>query len=205
VPGTPASSCLLTKWMRWQEMRAYFATSSAVQTFPSPLSGVSQLGVPCTHDAHQRRPWDAVPRGLGATARFSSPVELKKRRSARYPRVAALVQLHRPKTTAPASWRLALPWVAPLCVPQGLNASVLSPSAPDSCCSGSSPEFRYRGPSALSGCHMAGPPSKQPVWGALGARRRSPHRETAPTGARGRFAQRRARSGLSKAKRVFGR
>jgi hypothetical protein len=31
---------------------------------------------------------------------------------------------------------------APLCVPQGFNTGVLSPSAPASCCSGSSPEFR---------------------------------------------------------------
>ena len=28
MPGTPASSCLLAKWMRWREMRAHFATSS---------------------------------------------------------------------------------------------------------------------------------------------------------------------------------
>jgi hypothetical protein len=27
--------------------------------------------------------------------------------------VAALVQRHPPKTTAPASWRLTLPWVSP--------------------------------------------------------------------------------------------
>jgi hypothetical protein len=40
------------------------------------------------------------------TARFTKALELKKRRSARCPRVAALVQLHPPKTTAPASWRL---------------------------------------------------------------------------------------------------
>jgi hypothetical protein len=38
----------------------------------------------------------------------------------------------------------------PLCVTQGFNTGVLSPSAPASCCSGSSPEFRYRGPSVLN-------------------------------------------------------
>jgi hypothetical protein len=37
-----------------------------------------------------------------------------------------------------------------VCVPQGFNAGVLSPSAPASCCSGSSPEFRCRGPSVLN-------------------------------------------------------
>jgi hypothetical protein len=41
-----------------------------------------------------------APEGLG-TARFSSPLELKKRRSARCPQVAALVQLYPPPTTAP--------------------------------------------------------------------------------------------------------
>jgi hypothetical protein len=42
------------------------------------------------------RPSGTVPHGLG-TARFPSPVELKKRRSARCPRVAALVQIRPPK------------------------------------------------------------------------------------------------------------
>jgi hypothetical protein len=37
----------------------------------------------------------------------------------------------------------------PLCVPQGFHTGVLSPSAPASCCSSSSPEFRHRGPSVL--------------------------------------------------------
>jgi hypothetical protein len=48
-----------------------------------------------------------VAEGLG-TARFTKALELKKRRSARCPRVVvALVQLHPPKTTAPASGQLA--------------------------------------------------------------------------------------------------
>jgi hypothetical protein len=42
------------------------------------------------------RPSGAAPEGLG-TARFTKALELKKRRSARCPRVAALVQLHPPK------------------------------------------------------------------------------------------------------------
>jgi hypothetical protein len=48
--------------------------------------------------------------GLG-TARFTKPLELKERRSARCPRVAALVQLHPPPPTAPAISRLTLPWL----------------------------------------------------------------------------------------------
>jgi hypothetical protein len=45
---------------------------------------------------------------------------------------------------------------SPLCVPQGFNTGVLSPSAPATCCSGSSPEFRYRrGPSVLSAAPAA--------------------------------------------------
>jgi hypothetical protein len=48
------------------------------------------------------------------TSRFTKPLGLKsKRRSARCPRVVALVQLHPPQTNAPASWRLTLPWVSP--------------------------------------------------------------------------------------------
>jgi hypothetical protein len=58
------------------------------------------------------RPSGAAPKGLG-TSRFTKALEMKKRRSARCPRVAALVQLHPAKTTAPASWRLTLPWVSP--------------------------------------------------------------------------------------------
>ena len=42
------------------------------------------------------RPSGTVPEGLG-TARFTKALEMKKRRSARCPRVAALVQLHPPK------------------------------------------------------------------------------------------------------------
>jgi hypothetical protein len=42
------------------------------------------------------------------------------------------------------------------CVPQWFNTGVLSPSAPASCCSGSSPEFRNRGPSVLNAAALAG-------------------------------------------------
>ena len=41
-----------------------------------------------------------MPEGLG-TARFTKPLKLKKRRSARCPRVAALVQLHPPQNHRP--------------------------------------------------------------------------------------------------------
>jgi hypothetical protein len=49
-----------------------------------------------TNSAIPARPSGTVPGGLG-TARFTKALELKKRRSARCPRVAALVQLRPPK------------------------------------------------------------------------------------------------------------
>jgi hypothetical protein len=51
-------------------------------------------------------PSATVAEGLG-TARFTKPLELKKRRSARCPRVAALVQRHPPKPPAARPGQLA--------------------------------------------------------------------------------------------------
>jgi hypothetical protein len=82
--------------------------ATAFLLLPRPGKGELTPDIPA-------RPSAAVAEGLG-TARFTKALELKKRRSARRcPRVAALVQLHpsKPQTTAPASWRLTLPWVSP--------------------------------------------------------------------------------------------
>jgi hypothetical protein len=57
-----------------------------------PPPGTGEL----TQPSRSVRPPGTVPGGPG-TARFTKALELKKRRSARYPRVAALVQLHPPK------------------------------------------------------------------------------------------------------------
>ena len=53
-----------------------------------PPPGTGELTQPS-----QARPSGAAPEGLG-TARFTKAVEMKERRSARCPRVAALVQRH---------------------------------------------------------------------------------------------------------------
>jgi hypothetical protein len=64
------------------------------------LPGTGELTQP-----PQVRPSGAAPEGLG-TARFTKPLELKKRRSARCPRVRRWCS-STPKTTAPASGQLA--------------------------------------------------------------------------------------------------
>jgi hypothetical protein len=60
--------------------------------FPPP----APPGTSTRSSAIPARPSRAARGGLG-TARFTKPLEMKKRRSARCPRVAALVQLHPPK------------------------------------------------------------------------------------------------------------
>jgi hypothetical protein len=72
------------------------------------IDGQDHLGettedVLCSFPGNRRRssaipagPSGTVPHGLGI-ARFTKPLELKKRSSARCPRVAALVQPHPPK------------------------------------------------------------------------------------------------------------
>jgi hypothetical protein len=59
------------------------------------------------------RPSGTVPESLG-TARFAKPLEMKKRAQERpLPASGGAGAAPPPKTTAPASWRLTLPWVSP--------------------------------------------------------------------------------------------
>jgi hypothetical protein len=63
--------------------------ATAFLLLPPPGTNTRSSAIPA-------RPLRAAREGLG-TARFTKPLEMKKRRSARCPRVAALVQLHPPR------------------------------------------------------------------------------------------------------------
>jgi hypothetical protein len=93
--------------------RRLYAISSlrkAKTCFAPPLAPPGNRG---PNSAIPARPWGTVPHGLG-TAHFTKPLELKKRRSARCPAVSGGAgAAPPPNTTAPASWRLTLPWVSP--------------------------------------------------------------------------------------------
>jgi hypothetical protein len=102
----PPRSCIpsFARRNRWENKKR----RAVLLLLPPPGGSTRSSAIPA-------RPPGTVPGVLG-TARFTKPLELKKRRSARCPRVAALVQLHPPpnhRPGQPAGGSHALPWASP--------------------------------------------------------------------------------------------